>query len=362
MLPMFIANIKMMVRDRQTIFWAVAFPVIFVVVFGLFDLGGGGSAEIVIIDQANTPLSRDIIQKLEDIEFLDASEPYDSLEEAQKALNDGALEYVLVIPQALSTLSGGVLPGSAVSLDLYYDQSNIQINQMVIGVIRQFLDQVNLQLARAPQLVSLSPEAIQARQVDYFDVLLMGLIGMGVMVNSIISIAVKISTYRNQNILKRILVTPLPIRNYFASEVLAHLLLAMVQVAIIIAVGVRLFGARIYGNVLWIFLIAAFANIIFLNIGFILSAWAKSPAAASSMGNAIALPMMFFSGTFFPTSNLPAFLPELVRVLPLTPMLEALRHVSIDGWAIWQTWPELAILAGWVVVSSAAAMRLFRFR
>ena len=191
--------------------------------------------------------------------------------------------------------------------------------------------------------------------------LLMGLVGMGVMVNSVISIAVKISGYRNQNILKRILVTPLPVRNYFASEVLAHLVLAMVQVGIIMAVGVLLFGARIYGNVLWIFLIVAFANIIFLNIGFILSAWARSPAAASGIGNAIVLPMMFFSGTFFPTSNLPAFLPELVQVLPLTPMLEALRHVSIDGWAIWQTWPELAILAGWVVVSSVAAMKLFRF-
>jgi ABC-type polysaccharide/polyol phosphate export permease len=71
--------------------------------------------------------------------------------------------------------------------------------------------------------------------------------------------------------------------------------------------------------------------------------------------------MLFFSGTFFPTSSLPAFMPELVQVLPLTPMLEALRGVAIDGAAIWEVWRQLAMLAGWLVFSSLAAIKMFRF-
>ena len=31
-----IANLKMLARDRQALFWALLFPLIFVVVFGLF--------------------------------------------------------------------------------------------------------------------------------------------------------------------------------------------------------------------------------------------------------------------------------------------------------------------------------------
>ena len=181
------------------------------------------------------------------------------------------------------------------------------------------------------------------------------------MTNAIIFIAVKISNYRNQKMLKRLLATPLSVRNYFASEILAHLVLALVQAAIIMAAGVFIFGGHIYGNILWIFLIVILATVIFLNIGFVISAWARTPSAASGLGNVIALPMMFFSGTFFPTSSLPGFLPEVMEFLPLTPMLDALRQVAIDGEAIWQTWPELAMLARWLVLSSVAAIKLFRF-
>ena len=97
--------------------------------------------------------------------------------------------------------------------------------------------------------------------MDYFDVVLIGLVGMGIMTNSIIFIAVKISTYRSQKMLKRPLATPLPVRRYFASEVLAHLVLAMVQAGIILAVGVLVFGGNVYGNILWLFLIVALATV-----------------------------------------------------------------------------------------------------
>ena len=117
------------------------------------------------------------------------------------------------------------------------------------------------------------------------------------MTNSIISIAVRISTYRNQSVLKRLLVTPLPVWKFFAGEIAAHLLLALAQAGVILAVGVFVFGGDIHGNVGWVLVITMLGTVVFLNIGFILSAWANSPAAASGMGNAVALPMMFFAGT-----------------------------------------------------------------
>ncbi len=362
MMPLLKANLKMMVRDRQTIFWALAFPLIFVVIFGLFDLEGGSLAKIAVFDQANTPVSQQVVQQVKELSFLETSSEYTELEDARKAVENGDIQYVLSIPQSFSLLDLASQGNAPVSITIYYDQANVRSNQLVIGTIRQFLDQFNLALIGKPRLIDVAAEPVRARQVSYFDVLLMGLIGMGVMIHSVMGIAAKISGYRNQNILKRILATPLPVRNYFASEVIAHLILAMVQVAIIMAAGVFIFGARIYGNLLWIFLIVLLGNFIFLNLGFIVSAWAKNPAAASGLGNIITMPMMFFSGTFFPTDSLPSFLPQLVKILPMTPMLEAMRHVSIDGWQIWQTWPQLAILGGWLVVSSIAAVKFFRFQ
>ena len=70
------------------------------------------------------------------------------------------------------------------------------------------------------------------------------------------------------------------------------------------------------------------------------------------MGNAVALPMMFLAGTFFSTAALPWILPELSLALPLTPMLAALRDIAIDSEPIWETWPYLAALGGWVVATA----------
>ena len=374
MSALLVANLKIMVRDRQALLWAILFPLILVTVFGVFDVDGAGSADLAIIDHADTASSREIRSKLAEVDYLSIDTSYAREAEAQEDLKEGDLEYLLVIPESMAGLSNpsasrdqakegekAVDLGQPVSLALYYDVNNDLGNQLVIEAVRHFVDEENLRLIGGPQLLEVLPREVDARRVDYFDVLLIGLVGMGMMTNSIIFIAVKISMYRSQSILKRILVTPLRVRNYFASEIAAHLVLALVQAAVVIGVGVFVFGAHIHGNVLWVFLIVAFANTIFLNIGFMISGWTNSPRAASGMGNAIAIPMLFFSGTFFPTSSLPAFLPELVQVLPLTPMLDAMRGVAIDGREPWNMWQELAMLAGWLVVSSIAAIKLFRF-
>jgi ABC-2 type transport system permease protein len=204
-------------------------------------------------------------------------------------------------------------------------------------------------------------DEIAVGRVSYFDMVLLGLVGLGIMTNSIISIAVKISTYRDQAILKRMLVTPLAIWKYFAAEITAHLMLALVQAAIILAVGVLVFGAQMPGNLLGVLVVVLLGSLVFLNIGFILSAWANTPSAASGMGNVIALPMIFLAGTFFSTASLPWLLPYLAQALPLTPMLSALREVAIDNAPLWAVWPQLAALMGWVLITSLAAIKVFRF-
>ncbi len=356
-----LANLRMTVRDRQTLFWALVFPLIFVVVFGLFDVGGTNPVDIAIVDLADSPLSRNILERLEEVELLDISGEHDTAEAAKLAVEEGDLEYALILPQELADVDPAAGPGPPVFLTLYFNQANFQTNQLIRGVVGEFANRANLNLAQAPQRISVAPEPVQSIDVTYFDVLLLGLVGMAVMFNSIVVIGVKVSGYRQNRIFHRILATPLPLRNYFAAEVVTHLVLAMIQAGIILAVGVWVFGAKLPGNALPVFVIVALSSIVFLNIGFAIGGRAGSPAAASGLANVVAMPMMFFSGTFFPTANLPAFLPELVKVLPLTPTIDALRAVAIDGEPLWNTWPQLAMILGWIGASAAVAAKMFRF-
>ena len=365
MLAITLANIKMMLRNRQGLFWALVFPLLLVVAFGLFDFQGVTPAGLAVADLSGGPKAEVLRERfhgiaLLDLENLDAESPA-ALDEARRRLVDGDLGYLLVIPQGLDDPASENRSGAVEPVTLVYTTRNPERNQLVEGVVHSLV----IELRSAGQQVFperlVESEVIPAPEVDYFDTVLLGLLGLGIMTNSIISIAVRISTYRNQALLKRLLATPLPVWKFFAGEIIAHLLLALVQALIILAVGVFVFGGDIHGSLGWVLLIVLLGAVVFLNIGFILSAWARSPAAASGMGNAVTLPMMFLAGTFFSTASLPWLLPYAAQALPLTPMLDALREVAINSAPLWETWPQLAALGAWALATAVVAVRVFRF-
>ncbi|PKB79085.1 MAG: hypothetical protein BZY88_15150 [SAR202 cluster bacterium Io17-Chloro-G9] len=365
MVALTLANLKMMSRNRQAAFWALFFPLLLVVVFGLFEINAVGPGDLRIVDRSDTLVSQQIREDLEAISLLTVGEHDGGEAEARRGLVRGDLDYLLIIPQGIDDPAMLQDPARRLPVLLVYGSGNSGRNQLVDGTVRNLVARV---LAEKPGVASLGlveSEVVPVEQVSYFDAVLMGLVGLGIMTNSIISIAVRISTYRNSSILKRLLVTPLPIWKYFVGEVAAHLVLALIQAGLILAVGVFVFGARIHGNlpgnVLGILAIVALGSLVFLNIGFIVSAWSRTPAAASGMGNAIALPMMFFAGTFFSTAALPWVLPHVAQALPLTPMLVAMREVANGGQPVWSTWPQLAMLSGWVLATGVLATRVFKF-
>ena len=80
--------------------------------------------------------------------------------------------------------------------------------------------------------------------------------------------------------------------------------------------------------------------------------------------NLAMLPMWVLSGVFFSAANFPAALQPVIQALPLTAPDEALRAVILEGATLGlrQVVTELAILAGWGVVSFVIALKVFRWR
>jgi ABC-2 type transport system permease protein len=354
-----VASIKMLYRDRQALFWALAFPVIFAVVFGLFDFEDSPEAEFTVVAERPSPISQALLEGLDEVNSFTVVESDDPAA-ARGALEDGETDVVLELPPVDPNVVGADAPQATV--EVLYNEANADVNQFALGAVERIVNEVNLRLAgvTAPP-VSIDAQGVEGRSIDYYDFLLPGLVAMGVMNAAIIGMAVAISRFREQRILKRILATPLRPVRFLTAQVLARLLLSIVQAALILAVGVYLFGATLYGNIVWLFVLVTVANLVFLNIGFAVAGRAANPDAAQGVANAVALPMMFLSGVFFPTDTLPEILQTIVRYLPLTPLIEALRAVTLEGQSITTTGPQLLLLGAWVVASFLIAGRMFRF-
>ena len=74
------------------------------------------------------------------------------------------------------------------------------------------------------------------------------------------------------------------------------------------------------------------------------------------------MPMWIFSGVFFSSSNFPADFQPVIRALPLTATVDALRATMLQGASLAGVGTQLAILAGWLVLTFSVALKIFRWR
>ena len=353
---------KMILRDKQALFWALAFPLLFVVVFGLFFRDVDSPQVVGVIDNAGDDMSRGLVRSLSEMGGLEV-EARDDEEEARRQVEDGDLGHLLIIPEGLARTVANNPPAR---LELLYDESNA-FGGVVVSAVASFIDSANLELARAPVRLVLDArgagESGSSGDISYIDFLLPGLAVWGVMSFSIIGLATTIAVYREKRILIRIQSTPLKVRVFVVAQVLASLLLSIVQAAIILAVGMAIFRVSIpLSQAPQLCVLILMGNLVFLNLGFIVGAFSKTVAAASGLGNAVSLPLMFLSGVFFPTDSLPTVLLFVIEYLPLAPLLEMFRSVALDSGMFWDFPTQLAIVVGWIVLSTVVAMRTFRFR
>lgn len=350
------ANVKLIYRNRQALFWSLAFPLLFLVILGLSFGGNGGSAAAIgVVDHAQDEVSKLLLDELDSLESVEVILREDE-SAAREEVRDNDLYMLLVIPPGLAA---SVASGRPVSFTLVYDQGS-SASGLFMGIIQRYLDQVNLSLAGAPRLLTLDPQGVLADQVTFLDFLLPGLVAMGIMTASIFGISSAMASYREQRILRRLLAAPVRARDFFSAMVVAYLMLAIVQATIIFAAGVLLFGLTVNGNPGYIALLILLGNAIFFGIGFIVGSVASSVQAAAGLGNAVIWPMMLLAGVFFETDQFPYALRVAVKYLPLTPMVDSLRGVVLDSRSILDFPGELALLGVWMAVTTAVALRVLR--
>ena len=78
--------------------------------------------------------------------------------------------------------------------------------------------------------------------------------------------------------------------------------------------------------------------------------------------NLVQVPMWILSGVFFSARRFPAAVQPFITALPLTAIVDALRAHMLQGASLAQVAPQLGVLAGWLVVCFALALKLFRWR
>jgi ABC-type multidrug transport system permease subunit len=103
-------------------------------------------------------------------------------------------------------------------------------------------------------------------------------------------------------------------------------------------------------------------SLAFSALGLLVSTRAKTMEAVSGLMNLVMLPMWILSGVFFSATRFPAVIQPIVRALPLTAAIEAMRGNMLQGKGLGQMMMQVGLLLAWFVVPFAISLRIFRWR
>ncbi len=343
---MVIANLKMTVRNRQAIFWNLAFPAIFILIFGA--VFGNDSLSTIEIGVAG-PESAIRSQVVQGLESSDAFNIHTGSEQDERnALNENDRQIVLIVPETVD---------AAHPVTLLYNEQGGPTGAIAQSAVQNALYQILGGSALAP----INAQPISTLNLSFIDFFVPGILAMSIMNSGVIGLSTAFTSFREKGILRRIKVTPFSLWKFILARIVASMAVILATCAILIVVGMLVWGLNVRGNWILIVISILIGSLAFLAIGYAISSFARNTESAASYANLITFPMLFLSGVFFPVGAMPEWLHPIIRLLPLRYLVDALRDVMMYGRGITAIWTDLLALLLVFAVCLLFAVRFFRW-
>lgn len=346
-----LAIVRGFARDRTSLFFAIVFPLMFLVFFGgiLSDRTDSAAelvrvGEVPVID-ALTPESRAAFDTA--FEVREESDLATALEQVRSGDADVAVQ-----------MDGDVLVA-------HYTQTDQVQAAVTQATLRALVDGTNVALL-AEEAGSEAPFALRAEPVEDESLTVIqfvtpGLLGWAIATSAAIGAAATLQGWRQSKLMRRLQLAPVSTRTVVAARVVVTIGVAAMQTALFLGLGVAAFGLTLTGA-WWASLpIVLVGTLCFMAVGLLAGAVTGTAEAAVNAANFIVLPMAFLSGSFFPLDGAPRWLSLLSDLMPLKHMNEGMLDVMVRGQGAASALPVLGILGAFAVVVTLIAAALFRW-
>jgi ABC-type multidrug transport system permease subunit len=335
-----LARLREFYREPEAVFWVYGFPILLTLALGIaFRSKPVERIGVDVIEGPAAPAATQALQKHDrfTVKVVDA-------ETGRLRLRTGRTELVVV-------------PGDSAGRVEYWSVPTRPESRMAM---KEVDDALQRDAGRKDPLV------IAERELDepggrYIDFLVPGLLGMGLMGGGLWGVGFAIVDMRLRKLLKRFLATPMRKSDFLGAVLISRLVFMIPEVLLLLVFARLAFGVAIEGSVLSVVVLVVLGAFTFAGIGLLVACRAKTLEAVSGLMNLVMLPMWVLSGIFFSSERFPDALQPFIKALPLTPLIDALRAVMLEGASLASQWPRLALLAAWGVVTFLLGLRWFRW-
>ena len=341
------AMLKGFFRDRMSVFFALLFPLMFLVLFGglLTDQGVSKSdiiqvGKVAVLDDASPAAKKAFAESLD---ITRSSDRADAIEQVRKGDAD-----------AVISQSGDVVT-------VRYSEADRVKAATVQGSFQAIVQSANLDALGQQPRFSLATDRVEDDSLSAIQFVTPGLLGWAVATSATFGAASNLVVWRRNGLLRRLRLAPIRTPSVVLARVAVSLTIAAVQTAIFLGLGILAFGLKLTGSWPMIVPLLLCGTLAFMAIGLLAGSIAKTEEGAIGMANFVVLPMAFLSGSFFPLDGAPAWVRGVGQVLPLRHLNEGMLDTMVRGDGPGAALVPILILLGFTIVLTAIAARLFRW-
>ncbi len=368
-------DLKKTHREPAVLFLLIVFPVVLTFVFGLAFGGIGGgtttSFDVGVLNLDATSPQADWSDAFAD-NLTDSGvfvvHDFDDNVTGQEALLQGNLDAFIVIPEGFgdSVVSyyGAPFNSSAwtnTTMGLYVDSGSL----MAVSAVPPLVQQVLMKTIFGSEAMSIglpieigSPALVASSTFTQWDFMAPGIFAFAAIFLTMI-VAQSMTYERDEGLLKRLRTTPVSSADYMISQTLTYMIIAVIQVALVLASSFAIGYRPAVGpaGIAFTFVIAVAFSLVAVGFGLIAAAISKSAEVSTGVSFMFIMPQMFF-GTFMPLGG-PTEI--IARFMPSKYITDALTTLFLRGAPITTPviWYNLAIVSVVGILLVALGIYLF---
>jgi ABC-type multidrug transport system permease subunit len=351
MWAMIVKEFRQVRRDRRTLAMMIVLPVLLLVV-----LGYAASFDVKAISVAVAGPRASVVASLLKAPFeITETAPGQGSAWATDQLRDGRTDMAVV------TSSSTGIAGSAPQVLI--DGSQLFAARAALEALAKLESRLS---AGGGSVPAITPQITPRVTILYNPglktsyIMIPGLCGVVLVFVGTIITSLGVVRERQSGTLEQLAVMPLRPRDVFLGKVVPYFLVAAIDLAIVLAVGIAIFGVPFRGNPGTFVLGALLFLFVTLGFGVLISSVSQNSGQAIQLAMMTLLPQILLSGLIFPLASIAVGVRWISYLLPLTYFNEITRGVMLRAEPIGPLWPSFVFLSllGVVVVTGAT----LRFR
>jgi ABC-2 type transport system permease protein len=262
----------------------------------------------------------------------------DDQKAAEQAVRDGDAQGFVIVDKALA---GDVLSGREDQVTVGVAGDSLSLSRRTLEAMGGALVTASLRVFQEASGVERNPAEDKVEfnatyvygggDYDAWDHLAPALLAFLPFVSMFSVTVVAFTAHRAMRSLERLMATALRRGELMVGNMLGYGVVAPIEVGALLVIITLILRVHTAGNLGAVFILTAVSALGALNLGMVLSSFARSESQAMQALPLVLVPQAILCGVIFPLDTLPGALQDVARFLPVTYAVSALRDVMIKG-------------------------------